>query len=115
MTQTALFDPKPLLELEEDTSTQTMRTFAKGYLQDAPHKVQELEAALNQADQAQVVKNAHDLKSSSAGVGLVGLARVAKQMEASARIGQLKPVEILLKRNQHLLEQSWHALANWLE
>lgn len=59
----------------------------KCYLEDATGYLKGVEQGLAGGDISQVVKNAHPLKSSSAGLGLAGVSGIARAMEEAARNG----------------------------
>ena len=59
------------------------------YLVDAEHQLDELGAALRAGDAAATVRPAHTLKSSSATVGAVAVAELARGAEADGRDGVL--------------------------
>ncbi|MDH2436432.1 Hpt domain-containing protein [Pokkaliibacter sp. MBI-7] len=114
MTEIKVFDPTPLLELAEDTSNATMKAFVQGYLHDLPGKVERLMQAVSAGDTAQTTLVAHDLKGSSAGIGAQQLAKMAMQMETSARSGQLMAVNVVMKRLPPVLELTTAAVSEWL-
>jgi signal transduction histidine kinase/CheY-like chemotaxis protein/HPt (histidine-containing phosphotransfer) domain-containing protein len=65
------------------------------YLEDAPQRLGELEAAAKSGDAAAQVSPAHTLKSSSANIGAMGLSDLAKGIEHAARAGiATTPAEI---------------------
>ncbi len=65
------------------------------YLEDAPQRLRELEAAAQTSDAAAQVSPAHTLKSSSANIGATGLSDLAKGIEHAARAGiATTPAEI---------------------
>ena len=65
------------------------------YLEDAPLRLREIEAAAECGDAAAQVGAAHTLKSSSANIGATGLSDLAKDIEHAARAGiATTPAEI---------------------
>jgi signal transduction histidine kinase/CheY-like chemotaxis protein/HPt (histidine-containing phosphotransfer) domain-containing protein len=65
------------------------------YLEDAPQRLRELQAAAEIADAAAQVGPAHTLKSSSANIGAMALSDLAKGIEHAARAGiATTPAEI---------------------
>jgi HPt (histidine-containing phosphotransfer) domain-containing protein len=59
------------------------------YLVDAEHQLDELETAAGAGDAAATVRPAHTLKSSSATVGAMAVAELARESEAAGREGVL--------------------------
>jgi histidine phosphotransfer protein HptB len=59
------------------------------YVADAPEQVEAMRTALADADPEALVRPAHTLKSSSASLAALGLAERCRQLEASAKAGQL--------------------------
>ena len=57
------------------------------YLEDAPQRLRELEAAAEAGNASAQVGPAHTLKSSSANIGATGLSDIAKGIEHAARAG----------------------------
>ena len=57
------------------------------FLSDAPQRLQELEAALEDGDLERLSRAAHTLKSSSANLGAVAFRRLCEELERSARQG----------------------------
>ncbi|MFP8965443.1 Hpt domain-containing protein [Pokkaliibacter sp. CJK22405] len=112
--EVVLFEPNVLIELAEDTSGDTMKRYVEGYLAELEGKVTRLGSALSENNQDQVVHIAHDLKGSSAAVGASALSRLAKQMENSARVGQLAAAQIAYKRLPKLVEPSCDSIRDWL-
>ena len=62
----------------------------EAYLADGAHHVAEVAAALEAVDAAAVVRPAHTLKSSSATVGAIRLAGIARELEMDGRAGTLE-------------------------
>ena len=55
------------------------------YLQDAPQRLTELEAALAKSDGSSVIRAAHTIKGSSSNFGATALARLAQEIEAHGK------------------------------
>lgn len=73
------------------------------YIQDSGVRVDHLRRALTQGDSDAVRKTAHNLKGSSANLGLVYLARLCQVVEEAASIGQLAEQEagmLLIQQEQ---------------
>jgi HPt (histidine-containing phosphotransfer) domain-containing protein len=60
------------------------------YLADTPKRLGDLRAALDCGDQESCTRSAHTLKSSSAYVGAVDFANLAKSVELASRAGRMK-------------------------
>jgi two-component system sensor histidine kinase/response regulator len=68
------------------------RRVIAGFLEDIPRQVEALHAALDAGDLTSATRRAHSMKSASASVGGVALSRVAFDMEAAGRDGDLKAI-----------------------
>jgi HPt (histidine-containing phosphotransfer) domain-containing protein len=68
------------------------------FLQDAPHRIDELRRGLEQGDVKLLERAAHTLKSSSANVGALPLSALCKRMEEHARRNVRTELPDLLER-----------------
>ena len=68
-----------------------VRELIDTYLTDAPEQLGAMTAAIDADDPAALVRPAHTLKSSSATVGAMRLAAVARELEMAGRSGLLEP------------------------
>jgi HPt (histidine-containing phosphotransfer) domain-containing protein len=59
------------------------------YLEDTPKAVAVLESAAAQGDRDGIIAPSHSLKSTSANLGAIRLAELAKRLEHGARSGEL--------------------------
>jgi signal transduction histidine kinase/DNA-binding response OmpR family regulator len=80
------------------------------YLDDTPQKLKELDHALDQNDNEQILTIAHSLKSSSANVGAMNLSRIFKQFEEKGRNKTLSGNDALLTCAQQEFQQVTVAL-----
>ncbi|MGH8146622.1 MAG: ATP-binding protein [Rhodanobacteraceae bacterium] len=81
-------DTTTLVDLE-DIMGDELVTLVDAYLRDGATRMQNMHAAAERGDGAEVGKLAHSLKSSSANLGAVPLANRARQVEEAARSGTL--------------------------
>jgi HPt (histidine-containing phosphotransfer) domain-containing protein len=72
------------------------------YLVDASKRVVELRRALETSDLEAFIRQAHTLKSSSAEVGAIELAGMAKEMESLGRSGRLDGIAERISRFEEL-------------
>jgi HPt (histidine-containing phosphotransfer) domain-containing protein len=85
------FDRTALDELGQatDGDNSFLVELIETYLADAEGQVEAIDAAIAATDAEALVRPAHTLKSSSASVGAMRLAAMARGLEAQARAGQL--------------------------
>jgi len=74
-----------------DTMGDEFGDLVRVYLEDAPERLRELDAAAADNDASAQVSPAHTLKSSSANIGAVGLSDYARHIEHAARTGVVTP------------------------
>jgi signal transduction histidine kinase/CheY-like chemotaxis protein/HPt (histidine-containing phosphotransfer) domain-containing protein len=113
----AVLDPKTwegLRHLEAVTGPGAIADLVDSFLDDAPARLERVAAALEAADPAAAAHEAHDLKSNSATLGAVRLARVMEEIELHARgEGELDTAAAMLKA-RGLLEEVQRALRGGL-
>lgn len=66
-----------------------LRELVDIYLQDTPQRLAELETALAKGDGPGLIRAAHTIKGSSGNFGATTLARLAQEIEALAKSGDL--------------------------
>ena len=76
------------------------------YLEEATAIIQREADAVVAGDAAGIADAAHALKSSSANVGAVVMARLSKEIEAQARSGVLEGVDVQVAKLEHTFEQT---------
>lgn len=106
-------DPEALARLERFGGTSLLREMVALYLANAPERMSAVEAAL-QADDVVAAENAlHSLKSSSAQLGAMRLARLCEAGEQVTRSGRLSGVAEVLEAGRAELERvnAWLAEA----
>ncbi|MES2125725.1 MAG: EAL domain-containing protein [Pseudomonadota bacterium] len=81
------------------------------FLEDTPQYLLDLEAAVNDGDQATATAKAHAIKGSSGNLGATALAALAKEAEEDAMAGQLAAIAPLLPRLRIAYNAVAHALA----
>lgn len=88
----------------------------EAYLADGTTHVAEVEAAVADGDAGALVRPAHTLKSSSATVGAVRLAALARELEAAGRSGGLDAsIADRVPRLREAWEEATAALRGWVE
>ncbi len=85
-----------ILAMSVDGSTDIVRQVITIYLQTCPKLMQKMHQAFDEGDHTALFKDAHALKSSSANVGAVSMAELAKEIESDSRLGQLNKTDVLL-------------------
>ena len=80
------------------------------FLEDAPQRMDEISRGLATGDLKLLERAAHTLKSSSANIGAVGLSKICKQMEESARNQSLDGVKHLFEASTRTLTDVERAL-----
>jgi HPt (histidine-containing phosphotransfer) domain-containing protein len=84
-----ILDEAVLAELKATTGNDPafVRELVDSYLAEAPAQIEGIATAISGSDAAALVRPAHTLKSSSATVGAMRLATVARRLEISGRSG----------------------------
>ncbi|MBC9783112.1 response regulator [Heliobacterium chlorum] len=78
-----------LRDLQEEGEPDIVADVIDIFLRDTPEKIQALHEAAQRQDVRAMTNLAHSIKSSSAGIGAVGLSACSKEMELKGRQGQL--------------------------
>ncbi|MTV47416.1 response regulator [Heliobacillus mobilis] len=78
-----------LRDLQEEGEPDIVADVIDIFLRDTPEKIQALHEAAQQQDIRVLTNLAHSIKSSSAGIGAVGLSACSKELELMGRQGQL--------------------------
>jgi len=100
-----LFDTKLFLgSLADDT--ELARELLAAFLEDCPHRVADLKAALEAGDALSTSKIAHSLKGMSGVVRVSALSELALDMEHAARDGDLESVRPRFKTFTDLLDKA---------
>lgn len=79
----------------------------EGYLEDAEKYLKGIEEGLQGGDLEKIAKNAHPLKSASAGLGVSGVSDIARAMEETAKDGS--PIDTIQPLVAPLKEALDHA------
>ena len=89
--QAEVLDQSVVAELRESVGgdNEFVKELVGAYLAESPSHLDALAAAADAGDAAAVVRPAHTLKSSSASLGAMRLAAVAKRLEFAAREGRV--------------------------
>ena len=92
-----------------------VRELVETYLADAPAQLEAMATAVEADDAAALVRPSHTLKSSSATIGAMRLASVARELEMAGRAGTLEPsVTEDLDRAGAEWEAAADAIGAWL-
>ena len=78
-----------LRALSPDTDGAFLRELIEIFLQDTPERFTELDATLAKGDAPAAMRAAHTIKGSSGNFGATRLARLAQEVEAHAKAGDL--------------------------
>jgi HPt (histidine-containing phosphotransfer) domain-containing protein len=93
-----------------------VRELVDTYLADTPVQLEAMTAAVGADDANALVRPAHTLKSSSASVGAMRLAAVARELEMAGRTGTLEPsVPAVLEAARREWQAASEAFAAWLD
>lgn len=84
------------------------------YLEITPPLVKELEAAIKQANAAEIKRHAHTLKGSSANIGAVDLPSLCLEMEGLGRDGDVKKAEALYPKVNQAYSELETAIKQYL-
>ncbi|MGZ6256314.1 MAG: Hpt domain-containing protein [Candidatus Limnocylindria bacterium] len=86
-----VLDEAILAELRATTGDDDgfVRELVETYLADVPAQLEAIATAIEAGDAASLVRPAHTLKSSSATVGALRLAAIARRLEMAGRAGEL--------------------------
>ncbi len=109
-----ILDEAVLAELKATTGDDPafVRELVDSYLAEAPAQIEGIAAAITGSDAAALVRPAHTLKSSSATVGAMRLATVARRLEITGRSGAL---EDEANADLDTLRADWRAVAEAFE
>jgi PAS domain S-box-containing protein len=80
------------------------------YLKEAPELVNGIIKSFETGDAEQACRSAHTLKSSSANLGAVSLAKLCQQIEAGARAGKLGELSLAVKQLEEQIATVFDAL-----
>jgi len=80
---------RALRELSPEGDSEFLQELIAIYLADTPKQLTKLEEAIHRQDAGQVVHAAHTIKGSSGNFGAAQLARLAQEMEAHGKSGNL--------------------------
>ena len=110
---TIAIDPGALDELsqiQKGGSGDLVERVVLAYLESSARLIAELQSAVESSDADSVRTSAHALKSSSANVGALNLAKLCKQMEDKGREEDLSDIDVLQRRIQQEYERAVAAL-----
>ncbi|EPR44371.1 response regulator receiver and Hpt phospho transfer protein [Desulfovibrio sp. X2] len=101
---------KPDFSLLDDDAS-LAREFAALFLEDLPHRLRRLHAAMAEGDCASLCRHAHSLKSTTAMVGADGASEAARGLERAARAERIRDCPALLAALERDLEAVRSGLA----
>jgi PAS domain S-box-containing protein len=87
-----------LSELQTKDEPDLLACVINLYLVESPKLIQKLKQAAGASDAPEIVRSAHELKSSSANLGATGLSRLCEDLEASARLATTEEASNILAR-----------------
>ncbi|WP_454190508.1 ATP-binding protein [Paenibacillus sp. Marseille-Q7038] len=103
-----------LLNLGEEKRGDLLETLLEMYQADTPGKIDLLHQYLNSNQCDEVMKTAHDLKSSSLSLGIEQFSMLLEKIESSARMGCLEEPKRLLERLVPAYEKACREIKNLL-
>jgi CheY-like chemotaxis protein len=99
-----------LSQIQKGGSGDLVERVVLAYLESSVRLIAELQTAVESSDADSVRTSAHALKSSSANVGALNLAKLCKQMEDKGREENFSDIDILQRRIQREYERAVAAL-----
>jgi HPt (histidine-containing phosphotransfer) domain-containing protein len=90
------FDPEIIASLREQSETDGpdfLKELLDLFLEDAPLKLDDFDAAIRCGNADWLMRSAHDLGGSAGNVGAAGLSALCRQVELQARSGRLEGAE----------------------
>lgn len=92
-----------LREQNEPGGPDFLRELLDVFLEDAPLKLDDFDAAIRCGNADWLMRSAHDLGGSAGNVGAAGLSALCRQVELQARTGRMDGVEagVILIRNEY--------------
>jgi len=106
----ALIDRAVINQRRSDVGAELIPEIINAYLAEIPSRVETIIRAVPPGDFSLLEKEAHTLKSSSASVGAMRLADIAKDLECAGREQDLRKIEISIKVLTELSDQTRDAL-----
>jgi HPt (histidine-containing phosphotransfer) domain-containing protein len=98
MTIDLIIDPTTIAELKATVGADFIGELIDAYLDDTPRLIADLELQLAKQDAVGFGRIAHSIKSSSASLGALSFAALAKELEMIGKEGNLVGVEPRVKR-----------------
>ena len=98
--------------LEAGGATGLVAKVVEKFLENSTELASQIRIAATERDPASIVRAAHDLKSSSAHVGVLKLSELAKQLETLGRAGSMEGVPELVSRMSEELGAAVEALSD---
>ena len=96
--------------LESVSGPGAIAELVESYVKDAPARLDGMRAALEARDRARLGRLAHDLKSNSAAIGAMDLARLAERIEHEAETAALEHLGSWMEEADTLLPDVFEAL-----
>lgn len=109
-----VFDPRHIMESVGDDG-ELAAELIQAYMEDAPLRMDALRAAIDAGDGDQAVRAAHSLKGMSGVVRSQELARLALDMEMTARAGDMAGVAERFPALEQTLETGLDEMGAFLE
>ncbi len=111
MAESVHLDHKTLERLRGFLSDDKLVILLNRYVEDSSRLIQQLEQAVQQQEQDTARRCAHSLKSTSANVGALVMADLARILEEQARTGQLPELQARMPDLHNALELAKAAIA----
>ncbi len=98
MTIASIIDPNTIAELKATVGADFIGELIDAYLEETSRLVADLEPLLAKQDAVAFSRTAHSIKSSSASLGALSFAELAKELEMTGKAGNLDGAESKVKR-----------------
>ena len=103
-------DPNTIAELKSTVGVDFIGELIDAYLEETPRLIADLRQSLASQDAPTFGRNAHSIKSSSASLGALSFASLAKELEMMGKAGDLAGVEARVERLAEDYVKVEHAL-----
>ena len=110
MNDNILIDMNTIDELRDMMGDEFIGELVETYCEETPQLLEQLRQALQAEDAVTFRRAAHSIKSSSASLGVMGLADLARDLEALGKEEQIAGSEPALERLESLYQQVQLAL-----
>jgi CheY-like chemotaxis protein/HPt (histidine-containing phosphotransfer) domain-containing protein len=112
---TAMLDMPALRDLAEVAGAEVTRSLVRSYLDNARQRQSKIQELLAKSDLTAIIREAHDLISTSGTFGLPGIEALGREIEARSLAGDLAAVQRLTVDLARHAEEAWSRLEQWAE